>query len=286
MATVFDEALKNIFGKTFKPRLQKFSVGGKDVYFKIFKEYSSHTLGLSLKDTKDNDFNNKKDVFITFHEYSLKNDGAFEKQLKWINDNPSIIDGIVQMRNAIIMMYDENTLLNMLLDNQNNELLSYLIELNTSPYDVKYYQSVDIIRFSSSSKDEINIHISLLKNIDITYNVITKKWGFKINPYEKFVQYKSEHNKGYTSKFLHFEAIGEFSFLSLIQTMVQFFEVLKETNKEKNNKCIEIIEKIKSEKDLFLLGSILSIIEKEYWDDRKSDARMFIVFKDLIKTLH
>lgn len=279
MATVFDEALKDIFGKTFKPRLQKFTVGSKDVYFKLFKEYSSHTLGLSLKYPKDNDFNNKKDVFITFHEYSLK-DGGFEKQLKWINDNPTIIDSIVQIRNTIIMMYDENKLLNMLLDNQNNELLSFLIELNKSPYDVKYYQTVDIIRFLSS-KDEINIHISLLKNIDITYNVVTKKWGFKIIPYEKFVQYKSEHNK-----LLHFEAIGEFSFLSLIQTLVQFFEVLKETNKEKNNKCIEIIEKIKSEKDLFLLGSILSIIEKGYWDDNKSSNEYsFNIFKNLIKSL-
>lgn len=282
MATLFDEALKNVFGKTFKPRLQKFTVGEKDVYFKIFKEYSSHILGLSLKDTKvTNDFDNKKDVFITFHEYSLK-DGVFEKQIKWINDNPDMIEQIIHIRNAIIMMYDENTLLKFLLENQNNELLTFLIELNTSPYDVKYYQSVDVIRISSL-KDEIIIHISLLKNIDITYNVVTKKWGFKINPYDKFVQYKSD--QGYTSNYIHFETIGEFSFLSLIETLVQFFEVLKETNKEKNKKCIEMIDKIKSEKDLFLLGSILSIIEKNYWDDRKSDERMLIIFKDLIKSL-
>lgn len=287
MATLFDNVLKEIFPKTFKPRKQMFMLNsGNTIFFKsiISKLSVYESLGLSLIDTTDNKFNNWDNIFLTFSKMSLDNN-EFKKQIEFLNMNSNIIDEIINIRNSIMKMKNDNSLLNWVLESVNNQLISNLIHYNDYPFDnVKSYESIDIV-YLKFIGDEIVAEISLLKNIAITYNFQNKKWGFKVNPYDKFVLYSSEEYHPYDKKINLFESNGEFTFTTLIDKVNLFLIELKKHNSEHINKWQVKLNKIKSEEDLFLLSSILQTIESGYWKDDISSGKTFNLGKILLKKL-
>lgn len=241
-AIVNKKLLKDLFGKSFNIKNNVLKLNnGKLLYFKTVTSFSTgvKTLAVSNTQYKNDNSVDISESFIAFNDNSCKymynnHLDNVAKILKFMANNPHIIDEIICIRNLV--MNSANTTqsylplksshkYNGILDHY---LLDTVLSFDKTPYDVDFWEHKKVVELICEDDGKIKLSINFIKDLDIFYDFSDLNWKIKFGLDKNFIGF-SKSDLSLDGKFFLIEK-GELSYEKLLSVLeYDFFPSLIKT---------------------------------------------------------